>query len=243
MLSGSTWCRFATTCWTLVGQVRGPHQEAEAMDLLTRIYYPAVYGYLRRSGIDAEKADEHTQSFFADVVVGRRLFEQFNANKGRARDYLLKALKNHQHDLHRREVARGKGRLLSEDALEREEVLIASQNGCDPAEAFERRAATATLEEAIRRCEAYCMSRGLSSNWAAYEARIAMPALHNVKPTPLAQLADDLNFRKPADVSAAVQTVERRTALLVREVLAETSPSADIDTEYQRFVSALTSID
>ena len=241
MRSGSTWCRFRTTRWSLVGRVRGRRQDDEAMETLSLIYRPAVYAYLRRTGTKAEAADELTQGFFAEIVVGQRLFGRLNAERGRARDYLLKALKNYQRDKHRREVVRGKGRTLAGDALDREEAFAAAQGSSDPAAAFDKRAATAMFEEAMRRCECYCMDRGLMAHWAAFEARVALPALHGVEPLPLARLAEELGFRTPADVSAAVQTVERRAAVLVRQVLAETSPDADVDAEYRSFVAALTS--
>ena len=240
MLSGGTWYRFRTTRWSLVGLVRSRRQADGAMDSLTRIYYPAVYAYLRRLGIDAEAADECAQGFFADVVVGRRLFERLDPRNGRARDYLLKALENYQRDQHRREVVRGKGRRLSGDALEREEAFIATQNGSDPAAAFDKRLAIATLEEALARCERHYIERGMSSHWAAVEARVALPAQHGVEPLPLAHLAKELGFRTPADVAAAVQTVERRAAVLIRQVLAEASPNADADAEHRSFLAALT---
>jgi len=241
MLSGSTWCRFRTTRWSLVGQVHSQHQADEAMETLMRIYYPAVYAFLRRSGIDAERADESTQDFFVDVVIGKRLFERLRSERGRARDYLLRALKNHQHDQHRREVVRGKGRHFTGDALKREEAFMSSKHGSNPGDAFEKRAATATLEEALRRCEQFCTERGLTRNWTAFEAHVSLPAMHSVKPLPLVRLAEQLGFRTPAAVSSAVQGVAHRADAMVHEVLAETSPDADIDDEYKRFVAALTS--
>ena len=240
MLSGSTWNRFRTTRWSLMDVVRGRHHTDEAMETLTRIYYPAVYAYLRRSRVAAEAADEVAQGFFAEVVVGRRLFERIDSRNGRARDYLLKALKHYQRDKHRRELARGKRRRLSGDALEREEAFIVAHDGGDPAAAFDRRLATATLEEALARCERHYMERGMSSHWAAFEARVLSPALHGVEALPLARLAEQLGFRTSADVAAAVQTVNRRAATLIRQVLAETSPNADVNAEHRSFLAALT---
>jgi DNA-directed RNA polymerase specialized sigma24 family protein len=241
MLSGGTWCRFRTTRWSLVGRVRSQHQADEAMETLSLIYRPAVFAYLRRTGMKAEAADELTQGFFADIVLGKRLFGRLNAERGRARDYLLRALKNYQCDTHRREVVRGKGHALAGDALKREEAFVSAQSSSDPAAAFDKRAATATLEEALKRCESHCTERGLTRNWTAFEARVSLPALHGVEPLPLAQLAEELGFRTAADVSSAVQGVERRAHLLVRQVLAETSPDASIDDEYKEFIAALTS--
>ena len=72
MLSGSTWSRFRTTRWSLVGRVRGRRQDDEAMATLSLIYRPAGYAYLRRTGKKADAADALRQGLVSERVGGRR---------------------------------------------------------------------------------------------------------------------------------------------------------------------------
>ena len=59
--------RFPSTRWTIVCAARGQSREArQALDELCRLYWPAVYGFIRRKGRAPADAEDLTQGFFAE---------------------------------------------------------------------------------------------------------------------------------------------------------------------------------
>src|SRR5690606_5942543 len=168
--------RFETTQWRLVDELRGPDPalRARALEALVGRCWPPVYAALRRMGRGPDEAAEVTQGFFADVVLGRGLFEQARWERGRLRTLLLTSLTRYLIDRRRRAAARGSGRVVSLEGgeLEREERIIAGTDGLEPEVAFERRWALAHLQEALRRCESHFLSHGRAGHWAIFEARV-----------------------------------------------------------------------
>ena len=237
-----THARFQTTCWTLVGEMGagGDRCERAAGELMRR-YWPAVYAYLRGSGKRREEAEEATQAFFAEVVLGRGLLERADPDVGRLRTLILTALKRHLIDQHRRASARGAGRVASIEAIEHEECDWGAYSG-DGVEAFERRWAVAQLEEAMRRCESHYLGIGKDGHWRVFEDRVYRPAVGGSSPTPLAELAPSCGFGAPADAAAAVQVVKKRALALLREVVAESvRDPGEMEREYRDTLTLLRS--
>ncbi len=212
---------FPITRWSLVVAAAGDASGQRAAAIID-LYWPAVYAFLRRRQYSRDKAAELTQAFFADVVIGRDLFRNADATRGRLRSLVVAALKNFIIDASRREVARGGDRIGPLDAawLDREESLLTADSS-EPDAAFERRWGLAQLEEALRRCEEHFERISKQAHWKAFEARILRPSLRPFEPPPLDQLVGELGFRSPADVAAAVQVVKRRLVILLEEVAAE----------------------
>jgi DNA-directed RNA polymerase specialized sigma24 family protein len=233
---------FQTTHWTLLGQLGAddPQVRQQAMECLVRRYWPAVYAWLRRDGWSRDDAADAVQHFFADVVIGRHLFERTDQSVGRLRALVLTSLRRFLVDRHRRQRARGLDTFVSLQNLGREEKIIGEIGAATPDAAFERRWAMATLEEALRRCERHFAENGRGRHWTAFHARVLSPALGSCEHRPLTALAEELGFATPADVAAAVQVVKRRLLALLREVVAETTESpADPELEYQQLVDML----
>ncbi len=208
---------FQPTRWTLVDALHNGSGAARerAMDELVRLYWPAVYGFLRRSGKPREEAAECTQAFFAEVILRRRLFEHADEARGRLRTLVLTALKRHLIDRQRSAAASEVLRAWSVDVNQ----LDAEDNAharCpeladeSPDAFFERRWAVAQLEEALRRCEQHFRGTGKSAHWELFAARVVHPAVSAVEPRPLAETAAALGFRSAADAAAAVQVVRKR---------------------------------
>ncbi len=227
-----TGARFQPTRWTLVDALRDNDDDGRrrAMEELVRLYWPAVYGFLRRSGKARDAAAECTQAFFADVVLRRGLFETADAARGRLRTLVLAALKRHLIDLHRSTSASERRRAWGVDVgmLDAEDDAhgrCPASGDESPDTFFVRRWAVAQLEEAMRRCERHFRSTGKARHWELFEARVVQPAVGAVEARPLAEAAAALGFRSAADGAAAVQVVRKRMLALLAEVTLEADES------------------
>lgn len=121
----------------------GPGHRRDAMEGLCRTYWYPLYAYVRRSGHDADRAQDLIQSFFARFIEKSDVLDA-QSDRGRFRSFLLASLKHFvANEWDRvRAVKRGGGRpVLSIDA-----------------DLAERRYATEPYHEISRRNE--CTSAG-----------------------------------------------------------------------------------
>ncbi|MFN0012663.1 MAG: hypothetical protein ACKVS8_13580 [Phycisphaerales bacterium] len=215
-----TW--FRTTPWTLIDQLAGDKAQRDgALDSLLRIYWGAVYSYLRRQGHGPDDAAELAEGFFVHVVVSRELFDRADRAKGRLRSLMLTALRNYLADVRRHEAPHTRRRALGVD-LHAEERLVAEAGSTDPADAFDRRWALAALEEAARRCEEHFLATDKAGHWAVFQARVMGPAVRAATAPPLGPLCEAHGFASAAHGAAAVQTVKKRFEAILQEVVAQT---------------------
>src|SRR6187455_2452123 len=85
---------FAPTRWTLVVQAQGRSPEARAaLSDLCAAYYTPVQEFIRQWLRGADKADDLTQEFFAEIL-GRGGVDGANPGRGRFRSFLLGAVKH-----------------------------------------------------------------------------------------------------------------------------------------------------
>jgi DNA-directed RNA polymerase specialized sigma24 family protein len=231
-----THAAFRSTQWSLLRSLRDPSEaeRSKAMDLLTRRYWPAVYAFLRREGRSREDAADLTQGFFADVVVGRRLFEVADPERGSLRALLRTAVKRYNITAHRSDVARPDSNGYSLEALAAEDAFLEREQPIDAADAFERRWATALIEEALARCESSLRASNLHGHWEAFEMRTVRPAIGAVSRPAWEVVAQRTGFASGRHVASAMKVVRKRLELSIREVTAETASSAEAqDAEYE----------
>src|SRR3954463_10847337 len=85
--------RFAETAWSVVltaGNASEPRAH-EAFAELCRIYWPPVYGYLRRRGYNRDDAQDLTQNFFRHLLEENTM-RRASPERVRFRSFLLGAL-------------------------------------------------------------------------------------------------------------------------------------------------------
>lgn len=225
---------FQSTHWSLLEELRAsdPARRKMALECLCANYWKAVRGYLERRGVRAEQAEEITQAFFADAVIGRAIFERADPTRGRLRSLVLTALKRYRIDLARREASRGG---VARDIHFSDKNAIESAANPEATEgdsAFDRDWASLVVSEAVRRCESHFIDTKKQGHWRAFELRVLHPTSRMVLPIPLEKVAAQCGFPGPADVAAAVGYVKRRLDLHVREVVSETAAPESADEEY-----------
>ncbi len=241
MEDGATGAGFQTTQWSLLDglDAADPGRQREAADRLATLYWPAVYGWLRRSGQDSDRAADTTQGFFTDVIYGRRLFERSCPERGRLRTMILVALGNYVVDRHRRAHARRSEHHVTLDAIDAEELALSESDDSDAGLWFDRRWAAAVLEEAMRRCEQYYRRVDRIGHWLLLEQRVLHPAIGSTRASSLRDIAAKLGFADERAAASALQVAKRRVLALVHEVVAESAGEQAQDE--QEFVLSLLS--
>ncbi len=229
---------FQTTCWTDVHAVHDPEDRREAMNRLAARYWPAVYARVRRSTRCPDRAAEITQSFFADVVIGRDLFARADPDRGRLRSLILTALRRHQIDLSRRPRARPLPS-MSPEAIEREESHLRESGTDDPDTAYERRWAVATFDQALELLQAQLHDAGLPNHWRLAEVCLIDPIRGNQPPPTMAHAATVTGFGSAGQAASALKIVRRRFRVALMDAIRLTADPDHVESELIRFLSVL----
>lgn len=209
-----------------------------ALEELCRVYWPPVYGYLRRHGCAPADAEDLTQAFFAELLEGDFL-DRPDPAKGRFRGYLIGALRHFLSNHFERAGAqkRGSGVSFVDWATVDAEGEFAAidQPKLDPSDAYETSWALTLLARALKRLETEQASAGrlptfeilkpfLSANPSRGDYERAAVALGTTRTT----------------VAVWVHRLNHRYAELVKLEVAETvQDPADVQSEIRHLLQAL----
>ena len=238
--------RFLTTRWSLIlssidrGGEEGKAREALAQ--LCRIYWRPIFAFICRRGNRLEDAQDLTQDFFLMILKGD-LLQRASADRGRFRSLLLKSLQNFLIDSHAKEHARKRGgdvQFVSWD----EWMAEAPSQFAIPASAveswraeriFDARWAATLAEQALRRLQEECESRGRRR-------------VFDVLSTALTADREDVSYEKlgrelgvgTAEIKRLLHQLRQRYRQLLREEVAETvEKPGEVDAELHYLVTAL----
>lgn len=143
---------FPTTRWTLILSARSsPEARRAAMNALLTTYWKPLYVFLRRKGLDADRARDAVQDLVVQLIE-RDVVSHLAPERGRLRAYLRATAANYLANQHERATAKkhgGDAKTLSLD-FEMAERLVAD-SGDDPERAFEKRWAVELMERALSR--------------------------------------------------------------------------------------------
>lgn len=152
--------RFPSTRWTLIRAHResaklSPEEWKHVADDLCRTYWKPAYSFLRASGHDHQDAEDLTQGFFA-TSIHSSFFEKADPEKGRLRNYLLKALRHFAENERRKAAAIKRGGGLHfvpldapADGQEAGASTESASNTLSPDLAFDRKWAECLLESTL----------------------------------------------------------------------------------------------
>lgn len=231
------------TNWALIydathGDVAPSNQ---ALELLVRRYWPAVYAYVRKSGRDVHEASDLTQGFVCDVILGRALFSHADPQRGRFRSLLMTALKNYLYERHRhdtRDKRSGDAKPLRLDNAEvaaRETAWTSS-----PEHAFCAQWNATIIRDVLERVRESCMKAGLEAHWHVFEARVVRPMLFNERRASYSKLVERLELADAGQAANMMITVKRRFVhALVSEVAATVSDPMQVEDELRALVRDL----
>jgi RNA polymerase sigma-70 factor (ECF subfamily) len=230
--------RFGETAWSMVLAAGGTSEPRakEALAELCRIYWPPIYGYLRRRGYDRDDAQDMTQSFFQHILQDETL-RRASRDRGRFRSFLLGALSRCLADeqAQLRALKRGGGvQFLSLDEFEAEELhhqSIAIE--LTPDESLDARWAGLLLERALGQVRAEFSAEGKADSF-----EVLFPFLSGEKPeVSYDQVAQRLGVGLGA-VKTLIHRLRRQFATAVRrEIMQTVSAPHEVDDELRRLRS------
>ena len=230
---------FATTHWSVVLEAQGESPAAQkALEILCRIYWRPLYGFVRRQGLTREEAQDLIQEFFARLLEHRNL-DTVRREKGRLRSYLLVSLKRFlASERHR---ARGVKRYESGPHVTLDELVESEVTEFELAETlsadrlYERRWALAVLQQVLTRLE----SEYRAANNAALFDRLKEFLIGERSRPTQAEIATELGMTENA-VKQAFHRFRQRYRVLLREEIAHTVIApADVEDELRHLVSVL----
>jgi RNA polymerase sigma-70 factor (ECF subfamily) len=158
-MPGASPLRFHTTSWSLVLSAadKPTADSREALARLCEIYWNPVYGFIRRSGYDADDARDLTQGFFA-LLIEKNYLQAADRQRGRFRSFLLTAVKHFLANEWDREnaIKRGGGliRVPLDSASAETWYEAVTADTVTPEILFERRWAVSLLEQVMARLRA-----------------------------------------------------------------------------------------
>ena len=231
---------FRTTRWSLIlhaGDVRSG-EAAEAVKHLCETYWYPLYAYVRRRGIDADRASDITQGFFAQFLSGSNI-QNAHPDKGRLRAFLLASIKNYLKNEWRDENSQRRGGIARVISIDDEEFERRFQDRLAVESDAERQFEKEWVEALLGR-----VLRDLRHD---YEMAGKLELYHALHPfltasqdrIPLAELAASLGLSLSA-VKMSVHRIRKQYAKRVRQEVAATVDSpAEVDGELAKMIAVL----
>jgi len=218
---------FATTHWSIVLRAGGA-DSSDARDALAylcqRYWYP-LYVFVRKKGIDSDRAQDLTQDFFARLIE-KQVLERAAPSRGRFRAFLLASLQNFLANAwdHASAEKRGGGKpLLSLDIEAGESMLrFEPSHELTPDKIFDRAWAIRLLELVVLRLRAEFDAKGKRAEFEALQPFLAGKHADESYDRVAAELG-----MSPAAIRQAAHRLRKRYRELLRAEVAETVAGED----------------
>jgi len=230
---------FPSTRWSLIYEAAGDHRERAraALGELLEAYLPALRAHLRWTRrLAVEQTEDLLQGFVADKVMLDGLIAQANANRGRFRSFVLKALDNYWRSRLRHESAAKRSPAQPMTPVEPERDRCGNVE-VDP---FDWQWAQAVVAQTIERVREDCRREGRPEEWQVLHQRVLEPIYEGVPPTPYDALVEQLGLRSPAQAANLLTTAKRRFGRALRDVIsAYVRDQAELEAEIAALHRAL----
>jgi RNA polymerase sigma-70 factor (ECF subfamily) len=231
---------FLSTHWSIVlraGRADDSGARAALAFLCQRYWYP-LYAFVRKKGIDPERAEDVTQGFFVRLIE-KQVLERAAPSRGRFRLFLLASLQNFLSNERDQAQAqkRGGGRpklALDVDAGERK-LRFEPSHELTPERIFDRAWAVQLLELVVGRLRQEFADKGKASEFDIMQSFLAGKHKDLSYERTAAALALSV-----AAVRQAAHRLRKRYREMLRAEVAETVASEDqIDDEIRGLFEAL----
>lgn len=220
---------FPTTSWTMIGNAE--QGQAVQAELYGR-YWDPLYCYARRRGFSQEDANDFTQGFLTEILLGREFLSKADRTRGRFRSLLVKAFQNYIGGLLRKK----KVPIAAQADLS--ECRVPDTVPHDPGRAFDYVYATTTLDRVLADLEFECRRDGLHPHWRIFEQRVAKPTLDGTAAPSLEEICRRYAVDSQGRASNMIVTVKRRfRRILLRYVAEQDCSEAQAEEALRDFLS------
>jgi RNA polymerase sigma factor (sigma-70 family) len=232
---------FMTTHWSVVRNARdGSDNTAtrQALSILCENYWYPVYGYVRRRGNDAHRAEDLTQGFFL-AFIEKDYLKSVSQDKGKFRAFLLASVKNYMANVHDRETAQKRGggaAIVTLDSQLAEQLYKSAGTKTMSADAvFDHEWALTVLRTAQEALRSEYEQAGKAAIFAALLHTMTIDDLN----TSYQDIATKLSMSESA-VKVAAHRLRNRYRKQLREAVGQTvSDNASIDEELKYLISCM----
>jgi len=176
--------------------------------------------------IDRTQADDLLQEFMVSKVIAGGLLSAADPARGKFRNFLVKALRNHTMS----ELRRTKGYAELMESTEDLSVFPSGRVSLD--DLLQCLWAQQVLCAAVAALEQECKERGRADIWQIFHLRLAEPALHGAEPTSYDDLVKELHLESPRKAINLLTTGSRMFKRHLDSIVASYSAmGADLEVE------------
>ncbi len=226
---------FNTTCWTLVHQAGNDSTASrQALEKILAQYWRPVYHFLVCKGYQSEDAKDLAQSFFEEILIGKKLSEQADSNKGRFRTFLLTALTRFVSNQERaartlkRKPQAGLCSLSEFDTYEISDDL--KHRTAD--DSFHKAWIEQILSQVLCELQSVMEKSHKEIYWQVFFDRVVQPIISNKEAPALIELSEKYHIQPEAKISNMIVTVKRRfKSLMIKELSKLVAGDADLEQE------------
>lgn len=240
--SGSrNWNEFRTTHWSLVERAVLESQQGprEALAELMRRYLPALRVHLLNTrAVPESQVDDLLQNFVSDKILQSDLLARADGERGRFRTLLLTALHRYLVDQWRARNAK-KRRADQAASLDSEVPEHLAKTDASAAKAFDVAWARQVLARALAQMEEECHGSDRSDIWDVFRYRLVDPILYGDPVLPYDRLVAQCGLASPRQAANVLITAKRMFARILREIVSEYTPPAEVDAEIQQLQADL----
>ena len=196
---------------------------AASRDTVAQRYWPAIHAFVRRSGISHAEAEDVTQGFICDVMLGRNLLSHAAPERGRFRSLLLTAVRNYVYDELRRRTATTRhpstGSVVALDGASVGATSHLDPKADDPEVAFDREWVRMLIDQAAHVVRENAQSKGLDAAWDIFDRRLLRPMCEGAAPVSTEEFIKQWSLSSPAQVANILVRMKRKfTAALMQQL-------------------------
>lgn len=212
------------TNWTEILDAASNSQTShQSREVIAQRYWPAIHAFVRRSGISQAEAEDVTQGFLCDVLLGRNLLNLAAPERGKFRSLLLTAVRNYVYDELRRRTASTRhpssGSIVALESDNQSGHSHSDPKATDPEAAFDCAWVAMLLDEAERVVRERAISDGLDAAWDIFDRRLLRPMRDGSDPVSTDEFMKKWSLSSPSQVANTLVRMKRRfTAALLSQL-------------------------
>lgn len=195
-------------------------------------YGGPLYCYARRRGYGRDDAQDFTQGFLTEILLGREFLSKADRNRGKFRSLLIRSFENYIQNIRRKKRAPIG---IEHDVSEYE---VPEKGPHDPEAAFDYAWALTVLDRVLAELTCECKRDGLHAHWKIFDERVIKPLLEGTPALGLDEICKKYAPGCEKQASNMIVTVKRRfVRILIRYVAPQATSQAEVDAALRDFLS------